>query len=267
MKSLSELADLTGRVALIAGGAGHIGRVLAETLLEMGCAVVLLDQRESDLAAVQSTLTNPARSPVHVIEADLAVEQQVRSAPARAADMAGRLDVVIHCAALVGTTQLKGWVVPFSEQSSEAWRLALEVNLTSFFELSQAAAPLLQQSGHGSIIAMGSIYGLVGPDMRLYEGTTMGNPAAYAASKGGLFQLVRYLSTVLAPRIRVNAITPGGVWRNQPEVFHERYRARTPLQRMASEEDFKGATAYLASDLSAYVTGQNLVVDGGWTAW
>ena len=117
------------------------------------------------------------------------------------------------------------------------------------------------------MINVGSIYGMVGPDMRLYEGTTMGNPAAYAASKGGLLQFTRWLATILAPEVRVNSITPGGVWRNQPEAFHERYKARTPLRRMAHEEDFKGAVAYLASDLSSYVTGHNLLVDGGWTVW
>ena len=95
----------------------------------------------------------------------------------------------------------------------------------------------------------------------------MGNPAAYAASKGGLIQLTRWLATVLAPAVRVNAISPGGVWRNQPECFHERYAKRTPLGRMAVEEDFKGAAAYLASDLSAYVTGQNMMIDGGFTCW
>ena len=95
----------------------------------------------------------------------------------------------------------------------------------------------------------------------------MGNPAAYAASKGGLLQLTRWLSTVLAPHIRVNSISPGGVWRNQPEQFCKRYKKKTPLQRMATEEDLKGAVVYLASDLSLYVTGQNIIVDGGWSIW
>jgi NAD(P)-dependent dehydrogenase (short-subunit alcohol dehydrogenase family) len=95
----------------------------------------------------------------------------------------------------------------------------------------------------------------------------MANPAAYGASKGGLVQLARYFATALAPEVRVNALTPGGVWRGQPDVFHQRYRARTPLGRMAAEEDLKGAALFLGSDLSAYVTGHNLVVDGGWTAW
>jgi NAD(P)-dependent dehydrogenase (short-subunit alcohol dehydrogenase family) len=101
----------------------------------------------------------------------------------------------------------------------------------------------------------------------LYEGTAMGNPAAYAASKGGLLQLTRWLATTVAPQVRVNSISPGGVWRNQPESFVERYKARTPLARMATEDDFRGAIAFLASDLSGYVTGQDLAVDGGWGVW
>jgi NAD(P)-dependent dehydrogenase (short-subunit alcohol dehydrogenase family) len=95
----------------------------------------------------------------------------------------------------------------------------------------------------------------------------MGNPAAYGASKGGIIQLTKYLSTVLAPKIRVNAISPGGLWRNQKAKFVERYEKRTPMKRMGNEEDLIGAATYFASDMSAYVTGQNLLVDGGWTAW
>ena len=131
----------------------------------------------------------------------------------------------------------------------------------------QESKETLAASGHGTVIFFASIYGSVGLDMRLYEGTEMQSPAGYPASKGGLLPLMRYLATVLAPEVRVNAISPGGVWRGQTEAFHQRYVARTPLGRMATEEDLKGAVAYLASDLSAYGTGQNLSVDGGWTAW
>ena len=173
----------------------------------------------------------------------------------------------MNVAALVGSTALPGWACAFEEQRADTWRRALEVNLTGPFVLTQAAAPLLAASGRGSIINLGSIYGIVAPDPALYTGTSMGSPAAYAASKGGLLQLTRWLATMLAPRIRVNAISPGGVWRSQPDAFRTRYEARTPLGRMAREEDLAGAVAFLASDLSAYVTGQNLVVDGGFTAW
>jgi NAD(P)-dependent dehydrogenase (short-subunit alcohol dehydrogenase family) len=157
--------------------------------------------------------------------------------------------------------------VPFLEQDSTTYHKALDVNLAAPFVLVQSCTEALKASGHGSVINIASIYGLVGPDLRLYEGTSMGNPAGYAASKGGLIQLTRWLATVLAPDVRVNAITPGGIWRDQPETFREQYVARTPLGRMGTEGDLKGAAAYLASNLSAYVTGQNLIVDGGWTAW
>jgi NAD(P)-dependent dehydrogenase (short-subunit alcohol dehydrogenase family) len=178
-----------------------------------------------------------------------------------------RLDVLVNCAAFAGTSALPGWVTPFLEQSAATWRRALEVNLTAPFLLTQLCVPALRASGHGSVINVASLYGLAGPDLRLYEGTPMGNPAAYGTSKGGLIQLTRWLATVLAPEVRVNAISPGGVERGQPEAFRERYVARTPLARMGTEEDFKGAAAFLASDASAYLTGQNLILDGGFTAW
>ena len=172
----------------------------------------------------------------------------------------GRIDILINNAALPLSTR-------FPDLSADEWRRALEVNLTAPFVLVQAAAADLAASGHGSVINISSIYGLSGPDWRLYEGTSLGNPAAYAASKGGLIQMTRWLATTMAPKVRVNAIAPGGVFRNTPEPFLGRYISRTPLARMATEEDFMGAVAYLASDLSAYVTGQCLAVDGGWTAW
>jgi NAD(P)-dependent dehydrogenase (short-subunit alcohol dehydrogenase family) len=108
---------------------------------------------------------------------------------------------------------------------------------------------------------------MLGPDWSLYEGTQMANPAAYAASKGGLIQLTRWLSTTLAPKIRVNSIAPGGIDRAQPASFASKYTARTPLGRMGREDDFMGIVAFLASDASAWVTGQNFAIDGGWSAW
>jgi NAD(P)-dependent dehydrogenase (short-subunit alcohol dehydrogenase family) len=125
----------------------------------------------------------------------------------------------------------------------------------------------MKNSVGASIINISSIYGQLGPDWRLYEGTKIGNPAAYGASKGGIIQLTKWLSTTLAPSIRANVVCPGGIFRNQPEKFVIRYQNRTPLGRMATDNDLKGALGYLASDLSSYVTGQILTVDGGWGAW
>ncbi len=259
--------DLQNHTALVTGGAGHIGYAACEALAELGSAVVILDKVQEKCDSVALQIREKYKGQTLALAIDLADEEAVRSIPTRVLDHFGQLDILINCAAFVGTSALKGWVVPFLEQRVDTWRMAVEVNLTVPFLLAQICAKTLAKSGKGTIINIDSIYGLVGPDMRLYEGTQMGNPAAYAASKGGLLQLTRWLATVLAPDIRVNAITPGGVWRNQTEDFHTRYATRTPLARMATEEDFKGAVAYLASGLSAYVTGHNLVVDGGWTVW
>jgi NAD(P)-dependent dehydrogenase (short-subunit alcohol dehydrogenase family) len=267
MRTLKQLMDLRTRVALITGGAGHIGRVIAESLAELGAAIAVLDIDQAAAETVAADLARNYNVKASAFAVDLNDIAAVKTMPARVVEEFGRLDVVIHSAAYGGETKFPGWAVPFDEQTTEAWERALRVNLTSAFALAQAARQPLTDSGHGSIVLISSIYGLVGPDMSLYEGTSMANPAGYGASKGGLLQLMRHLSTVLAPHVRVNAISPGGVWRQQPEAFHDRYRARTPLGRMATEEDLKGAAGYLASDLSSYVTGHNLVVDGGWTIW
>ena len=265
MRTLKQLMDLQNRVALITGGAGHIGRVIAEGLAELGASIVVLDLDQT--AAVADEIAQKYNVQTLPLAVDLNDVSAVQAAPQKVLQEFGRLDILVHSAAYGGDTKFPGWAVPFAEQTTEAWDRALRVNLTSAFALAQAARQPLTDSGHGSIVLISSIYGLVGPDMSLYEGTSMANPAGYGASKGGLLQLMRYLATVLAPQVRVNAISPGGVWRQQPEQFHDRYRARTPLGRMATEEDLKGAAAYLASDLSSYVTGHNLVVDGGWTTW
>ncbi len=267
MRTLKELMNLGGRVALITGGAGHIGAAAAESLAELGAQVALVDLDTERVRAAAARIGGAHDVRVEGFAADLEQEAALRGAADQVRGAFGRLDILVNCAAFVGTSGLGGWSVPFAQQTTATWRRAMEVNLTAAFVLAQACAPALAASGHGTIINVSSIYGAVGPDMRLYEGTAMGNPAAYAASKGGLLQLTRWLATVLAPKVRVNAISPGGVRRGQPEEFVRAYESRVPLGRMAVEEDFKGAFAYLAGDLSAYVTGQNLMVDGGWTAW
>jgi NAD(P)-dependent dehydrogenase (short-subunit alcohol dehydrogenase family) len=267
MRSLMELSNLSGRRALITGGAGHIGMAAAEALTELGAVVAIVDF-DADICRIKSMELNEKRVNCAVpVSCDLADEQSTRSAVQKVIQELGGLEIIVHSAAFVGTTKYRGWAEPFERQSVNAWDRALRVNLTAPFILVQEAQVALEKTEKGSVILIASTYGLVGPDMRLYDGTTMANPAAYGASKGGLLQLTRYLATTLAPHVRVNAISPGGIWRDQPEVFRKRYEARTPLCRMGTEEDLKGAVAYLASDLSNYATGHNLIVDGGFTAW
>lgn len=267
MKSIKELMSLSGRTALVTGGAGYIGAAFCEALAEAGANIAVLDMSHDRAQQIAESIASTYSVKTCGIGVDLSDEAAVVATPKRVVENLGSLDILVNCAAFVGTSGLKEWVTPFEEQSVDTWRAALEVNLTAAFALIQAATPHLRESGHGSVVNIGSTYGVVGPNMSLYEGTSMGNPAAYAASKGGLTQLTRWLSTNLAPDIRVNCISPGGIARGQHEDFVERYEKLTPMKRMGTEEDMKGALLYFASDLSAYVTGQNLLVDGGWTAW
>ena len=239
--------------------------VLADALAAAGARVVVVDLDASACAAargraagVQATCRSPRTSSIrrawrHVVDAVTEL---------------GACDVLVNNAAFTGTSGVPGYAVPFDEQTDEAFAMALALNLTAPFSLTRRLAPLLRAGGHGSVVNVSSIYGLVGPNMGLYAGTRMGNPAAYAASKGGLAQLTRYLSTVLAPEVRVNAFAPGGIARGPGRRVRRALRARsTPLGRMGTEDDFRGVVTWLASDASAYVTGQVVAVDGGWTAW
>lgn len=266
MESIDKLINLGGRRALITGALGGLGRIFACTLAQMGADLILVDRPKSDFSDLLSELSQwPVEAiPMHC---DIEVESDRRFLIDVLGESHDQLSILVNNAAFVGTSALEGWSVPFEQQSIEAWRRALEVNLTAVFDFCQGLAPLLRKAPGANIVNIASLYGMLGPDWRLYEGTSMSNPAAYAAAKGGLIQLTRWLSTTLAPEIRVNCISPGGIWRNQAEIFVERYAARTPLGRMANEKDFIGPLAFLCSDQGAYVTGQNIVVDGGWSAW
>jgi len=267
MATLRELSNMSGRRVLITGGAGHLGLVMAETLAELGASIILLDRPGAQFGNIQSDLMHQWNVSCLCVECDLESEEQRNGVIQEIKSDGKGLNCVINNAAFGGTTALEGWVTSFEEQSLATWRRALEVNLTAPFHFSQAFTPELREAKGGNIINITSIYSELGPDWRLYEGTEMGNPAAYGASKGGLAQLTRWLATALAPDVRVNAISPGGIFRNQPDAFVERYVKKTPLKRMATEDDFRGAVAYLASDQSTYVSGQTISVDGAWGIW
>lgn len=254
---LADLWDLRGRTCVITGGGGYIGRAMTAVYRKAGARIIQLDlafDREAEDGVIQRLcdLSDPVAleaTLLHLLETEPTI------------------DVLVHNAAFVGTAAGTGWSSSFETQSFDLFRKALDINLAVPFYITQKLAPALRASGRGSVIMVGSIYGVVGPDWSLYEDTGIGNPAGYAASKGGLMQLTRWLATTLGPDIRVNAFSPGGVERGQDPAFQKRYIARTPLARMASPDDFQGVALFLASDMSAYVTGQVIGVDGGWTAW
>ncbi|MBL78501.1 MAG: short-chain dehydrogenase [Nitrosomonadaceae bacterium] len=267
MTTIKELSSLKGRRALITGATGSLGRVMADSLAELGADIVLVDRQGSNFNSLSVDLTERWGAKVECQVCDLEQRTERADLIALMNNCDQGLNILINNAAFVGTSDLQGWAVSFEEQTIESWSRAFEVNLTAIFDLCQGLTPLLKPAEGASIINIASIYGLYGPDWSLYEDTNMSNPAAYSASKGGLIQFTRWLATTIAPRIRVNSISPGGIFRNQHKEFVRRYEEKTPLGRMATEEDFRGAIAYLASDLSNYVTGQNLVVDGGWGIW
>lgn len=258
---------LDGRWTLITGAAGKLGGVIADSLAELNSNLILVDRSEPELQELRGSLIQRWGVKVICMPCDLELSNQRVELIKKVKSLNSGLNILINNAAFVGASDLQGWALPFEDQTVDTWRRALEVNLTAVFELCQGFTPILRVAEGANIINIASIYGMYGPDWSLYDGTSMSNPAAYGASKGGVIQLSRWLSTTIAPHIRVNSISPGGILRGQPESFIKRYQAKTPLGRLATEEDFRGAIVYLATDLSKYVTGQNLSVDGGWGAW
>ncbi|MFO0388296.1 MAG: SDR family oxidoreductase [Alphaproteobacteria bacterium] len=256
---------MSNYVAAITGGAGHLGQAVSQKLAARGVQVIVLDKNAQAGKDFAAALVKQYGGTHCFIEADLMQPETFAAVAAEIQKQFGRLDYLVNNAAFYDATP--GWGVPFSEESYEAWQKVMNVNLLAPFFLVQALHPLLKLSDDASVVNIGSIYGVVGPDHSLYEGTKMTNPAAYAASKGGLLAASRWLSTVLAPQVRVNMVSPGGIERGQNPEFVERYKKRTPLGRMAKEEDVSGIIAFLLSKEAAYITGQHMVIDGGWTAW
>lgn len=260
----TDLFSLRGRRILVTGAAGHLGRALCRHLSADGALIIAVDRDEKGLVDLEAAL-DPATGAFHPFVVDLADQQERIQFSQRVMAQIHRLDGAVFAAAFVGTTELDGWSVSFAEQSLVAWRDALELNLTAPFHLTQLLAPLFYRGIDPSIVNIGSIYGSRGPDWRLYEGLDMSNPAAYAVSKAGLAQLTRWLAATLAPEIRVNTVSPGGISRDQHEKFVRRYTRKTPAGRMATEQDVVGQVALLLSPAARYTTGQDILIDGGIT--
>ncbi len=262
--AIENLFDLGNRVALITGGTGVLGTVFAETLASQGADIVLLDVDESKCALRAREIAESTGRRVLGIAADVASEDDVKNSVNLAEKTLGRIDILVNNAA----AQPAGMFAQMEDYPLEVWNRVMAVNLTGHFLMSRAVGPLMVRNGRGSIINISSIYGVVAPDQRIYDGLGFNTPPAYAASKAGVLGLTRYLATYWSNKgIRVNALTPGGVFRDHQEPFLTRYSSRVPLGRMADQKELRGAILYLASDASSYVTGQNLIVDGGLTTW
>jgi len=266
-KSIDRLISLNKKNAVITGGSGNLGRVIADAYMEKGCRICLIDKNEKELKIVKRLLEKKYKKEVLIYTVDIENKNELYKFVNYAKKKIGKINILVNNAAFVGDSQLSGWVENFENQSIEVWERALRVNLGAAFQLVQLLTNIFDKRNGTSIINIGSIYGLVGPDWSLYEGTKMGNPAAYSVSKAGLLQLTRWLATTLGPNIRVNSISPGGLLRGQSKEFIIKYVKKTPMQRMGREEDIKGAAIFLGSNMSNWITGQNIVIDGGYTIW
>ena len=274
--TIQEKFDLTGQVAVVTGGAGLLGAEFCRTLAEAGAAIAVVDLNASASQAVADTLTKSGYKAL-AVPTDITKPDSVNSLVEKALASFGRLDVLVNSAALdpkFDAEAMKKGITPgaFEDYPLDQWSAALGVNLTGMFLVTQACVrPMIKQGKKGSIINICSTYGLNGPDQRIYikGGKRVAfKPVYYTVTKAGVMGFTKYLAAYYAEtEIRVNALTPGGVFNNHEEYFVKNYSAKTILGRMAKKDEMNGALLFLASDASSYMTGNNIVVDGGWTAW
>ncbi|HZD57724.1 MAG TPA: SDR family oxidoreductase [Anaerolineales bacterium] len=282
MADLPYLFDLSGRVAVVTGGCGLLGTQFCRALASAGARVVVADldrQKAITLADSLNELATPAFSTGSgprslAVRTDVTKPDSVREMVAATLETFDRLDILVNGAALdpkFDPDHAGAHTNSFEDYPLEAWNQALEVNLTGMFLCCQAAIPAMLEQGKGVIINISSIYGMVGPDQRIYQqedAPIQYKPVYYTVTKAGVLGLTRYLATYYAGRnIRVNTLTPGGVYDGHDASFVQAYAARAVLGRMARKDELDGALLFLASDASSYMTGANLVLDGGWTAW
>ena len=185
MRQIAELQNLAGRKAFVTGGAGHVALAAEETLMELGADLMISDKDVVACRQRAEHLTSRGNSRVLVSECDLADPDAVRSTIRQVPAQLGGLDILVHCAAMVAASRKDGWSVPFEQQTVDAWEAEIRIELTAVFVMAQESRASLEASGRGSVILFGSIYGFCGPDLRLYEGTEMGNPLGYGVAKGG----------------------------------------------------------------------------------
>lgn len=275
--SVRQQLDLGGRICVITGGAGFLGRQFAEAVAEMGATPILFDLIPETLSEAQAAIT-AAYPGCETEQADITDEQSIRAAVTRVLDRHGRIDVLINNAALTKygcDADPDKFFAEFEDTSRAVWEQGLEVNLTGTALACKVVGPIMAERGKGSIINIGSDVGVISPDQRIYEpdgqdydGQDFNTPAFYAVSKAGVIHLTKFLATTWAPKgVRVNAFSPAGVFRDHEEGFYRMLTSRIPMGRMGAVNEYKGAIVFLASDASSFMTGHNLVMDGGRTIW
>lgn len=275
MKFISEIFDLTGKTAVVTGAAGLLGRKFAEALAMAGAKVAMVDLAIDRLEEASKPLFEQFDGQIILLPCDITKEEQTTEVINKLAEDHG-VDILVNSAAIdpkfdMGSVKDGETVGAFTSYSLENWKRSMDVNLTGTFIMTKAVCRHFEEKQSGVVINISSTYGISGPDQRIYESKDRGfqffKPVDYSVTKAGMIGFTKALAAYYQGKdIRVNALSPGGTQNNNSKEFIENYSYRTILGRMAVPEDYVGAIIFLCSDASAYMTGSNLVVDGGWTA-
>jgi NAD(P)-dependent dehydrogenase (short-subunit alcohol dehydrogenase family) len=267
--------DLAGRVVLITGGAGLLGAEHAAAIAEAGGVPVIADVRGADAERAASAVREQYGVAASGLELDVTARASCEAALARVLAVHGRLDGLVNNAALNPKVEGAGLAATrFENYSLELWNRELSVGLSGAFLCAQVFGAYMAAHGGGVIVNIASDLGLIAPDQRIYRRPGLAaheqpvKPVTYSVVKGGLVMLTKYLATYWADAgVRVNALVPGGVYAGQPEDFVEKLTQLIPMGRMARKDEYRAALVFLCSDASSYMTGSNLVIDGGRTCW
>ena len=284
-----KLVNLEKSTAIITGGGGLLGRIYTATLLKAGAKVIIIDKKIDEnkikkLIKKESRISQEKIKNIKFVECDITDPIQVNSNFIKLDKSLKDLKILVNNASLVkqvGKEDLTDSYKPFLKMKVNDWEEYFSVDLTGNLLICQKCIPHMQKNGGGSIINISSTYGILSPDQRLYkyfnkkltkkmkkQGVEIEKPIGYSISKSGILNLTRFMATKFAEnKIRVNTLTLGGVFDNNPPEFVKDYSERTPLKRMANKEEYAGPLLFLASEMSSYMTGSNLIVDGGWSAW
>jgi len=271
MNSFPQIFSLENKVAIVTGALGLIGKNHCVALAEAGANVVVCDLDQTECNNFAGNLQQKSVG----ISSDITQKDSVIELKNNTLEEFGRIDILVNNAAIndmFENPQAAAKQSKFENYPLEMWKKSLDVNITGVFLCSQVIGSEMAKQNKGSIINIASTYGIVAPDQSLYvnpDGTqSFYKSAAYPVTKGAVISFTKFLAAYWGDKnVRVNTLTPGGVENKQDYYFIENYSNRTPLKRMAQPDDYKGALIFLASDASDYMTGANLVVDGGWTAW
>jgi len=259
-----NLMDLSGKTIIVTGACGLLGKEIVKGIIEFGGNAILLDINENQLKEFSNELNRTYNVHLSIFATDICDEDAVDSFLNTIDSYGTKIYGLVNSA----YPRNKDYGAKYEDITFRSWRENIDLHLNGYFNIIHKVSKVMMRQGNGSIINMASIYGFLGPDFRIYDGTSMTMPAEYSAIKGAIINFTRYLATYLAPYdIRVNSISPGGIFNDQPKSFVEKYIQRVPLRRMASPEDIVGSVIFLLSDLSSYITGQNLIVDGGLSVW